>query len=298
MLFPITDEVVERQRARFQEHGIVPTPRHLYYAVCAAVEAPTASIAAGQIGLGAMLLVIAVLLPWRVWQIGVAVAGACVLLLGLRSRMLENRRPRGRVLATSFDTFVKDYLRGNGDEQLQEESLLEPATWHALGFHHNCRILVCDTAELAALLAGNREFLGGDYIVCMEDDVAGIDPALCPDRIVVLHDATPDGCSLPGRIRALSPCASSMVIDCGLRPNQDIELRLPCFEGAPLQLADSPPADVHAAEWEWLRAGHRAEAASLSLFAVKSLLRTAEAMPREADMPGVLWIPLPDDLSF
>ncbi len=298
MLFPITDEVVDRQRARFHEHGIVPTPRHLYYAVCAAVEAPTASIAAGQIGLGAMLLVIAVLLPWRLWQIGVAAAGACVLLIGMRSRILERRRPKGRVLATSFEAFMKDFLAGGDDLPGHEADLLHPETWHPSGFHHGCRIIVCDTDETAALLAGNRKFLEGDYIVCKEDSLAGIDPALSPDRILVFHDATPEGCSLPGIVRALPSCTKSMVIDCGLRPNQDLALRLPCYEGAPLQLPEGPPADVHASEWEWLREGHRAEVSALSLFAVKSLIRTAEAMPYAGDMTGVLWIPLPEDLSF
>ncbi len=298
MLFPITDEVVDRQLARFHEHGIVPTPKHLYYAACAAVEAPTASIASGQIGLGAMLLVIAVLLPWRIWQIGVAAAGACILLLGVRSRILEGRRPKGRVLATSFDAFTRDYLAGNGDGPSREEELLQPGHWHQVGFHHGCRIIVCDTDEMAALLSGNREFLEGDYIVCREEGLSALEPGLMPDRILVVHDATPDGCSLPGRVRALPSCAASMVIDCGLRPNQDLALRLPCYEGAPLQLPDAPPEDVHASEWDWLREGHRAEASALSLFAVKSLLRTAEAMPHARDMPGVLWIPLPEDLSF
>jgi hypothetical protein len=139
------------------------------------------------------------------------------------------------------------------------------------------RLLVCDRAETAdMLLANNLHFEANTPVVSVDGHPSDvIDEVMALARqnpnltVFALHDADPQGCLLPLRLRedpAWFPQPAVTILDIGLRPRQ-----VPGLAG---QLIVQPaagqvtlPTGLHRllspAERDWLARGHRAELAAM-----------------------------------
>ena len=139
------------------------------------------------------------------------------------------------------------------------------------------RLLVCDRAETAdLLLANNLHFEVNTPVVSVDghprdafDEVMAMARQRPSLTVFALHDADPDGCLLPLRLRedpAWFPQPTVTILDIGLRPRQ-----VPGLAG---QLIVQPstghvtlPTALHRllspGERDWLARGHRAELAAM-----------------------------------
>lgn len=284
MLFPVTQDVVDREAERMNDAGIAYTPRHLYYAVCAAVESPSASVASAQIGSGALLLLVAVLLPWKAWQIGLAVAGILIVGLGAYNKLKEASRPKGRALALSYQDFLATYCAK--DAATDAVHPLDAGSWTPPEERECSDLIVCDLEETAAFLAANATHLAGSPVT----DEAH---AWKAPRLLALHDADIGGSLMASRLHVLFPDA--VIVDVALRPSDSLDLYLPVFEGAPRTL---PPESFDALSMEeqlWLHAGKRCELASVPFKVLAARCGTA----RSLETPGITALPpLNRDVGF
>jgi len=253
MALPITRSLVEDAGARLAADGWRYTQRQLYYATCARAETPPSNAAAnGEMGLGALLALIGLIL------IGIKVAfvllvslGAALVLAGVLGRL---RRPTltSRLLALSFDDFVTRF----GDLDLP--GLIDPSMIpRAPAPDARAATVVCDTRDTASMVAANldRASLGGVAVVAAQDR-ADTTPA---GKAVVLHDASPRGCALVLDLRD----AGIAVEDAGLRPSEVDSPAQQVLEGAPARMPRDLSSLLGAAEIAWLLAGRRVEVATL-----------------------------------
>ncbi len=206
MALPITAELVSRAAQGLRDGGWRFSLRQLYYASCAEAEMPPSNAGAnGEIALGTLLVLVAlILIALRPLFAVLGGLGVLLILLGVAHRL--TRRPVvGRVMSMSYAQFDEQYGALAIDGLLPGDAA--PPSPAAGGM-----LVVCDSAETAAVVAANRDHAGLTAIV----PVAAKDlPVLSPEQgVAVLHDASPRGCALPLELRD----SGARVLDCGLRP--------------------------------------------------------------------------------
>ena len=278
--FPITTVLIAEQARRLGEGGYRYTARQLYYASCAAADRPAPSTPKGLIGCGALLIVLAAaLLPVHSVPVSAVLAGLCV--VALATALLSALRGRHRVigsrpLAESYDGFCAGPLRRalvvrpDAFSAMLEPSLPSPPIADSsvpggavIDPTGTGRLIACDRAETAGLLAGNIDHLPNARVV-----ILGLTPAGAPvppegiagRRVVALHDADPTGCDLPARLRR---AGGAEVVDAGLRPPAS-DAGLQIIEGAPARLPTDLETELTADQVYWLRSGRRMELATLT----------------------------------
>ena len=249
MTRPITSELIARTGTALAADGWRYTRRQLYYATCAAAETPRRSPGYGQIALGALLgLVALILLPIRPAAAVVGVFAAVAIALGLMTRW-THRPAAGRVLAVSFAEF-ETLLAGD-----DAPTGLVTAPSDAPAAETPARVVVCDTADNAAAVAANVHNAG---LPAVEVVTADAIPPGTPS-VIALHDASPRGCALPLEIAD----SGVAVVDAGLRPASVDGHDVQVLEGAPARLPRDLMFALTEHEEDWLRSGRRVELAVL-----------------------------------
>lgn len=246
---PITSELIARTGSALAADGWRYTPRQLYYATCAAAETPRRSPGYGQIALGALLgLVALILLPIRPAAAVVGVFAALAITLGLLTRW-THRPSAGRVLAVSFAEFETLLAGDDAPSGLVTAPSGSPAA------EAPARVVVCDTADNAAAVAANVHNAGLPAVEVVTVDAI---PPGTPS-VIALHDASPSGCALPLELAD----SGVAVVDAGLRPawvdGKDVQV----LEGAPARLPRDLMFALTEPEEDWLRSGRRVELAVL-----------------------------------
>ncbi|MFG2873695.1 hypothetical protein ACGFYU_01460 [Streptomyces sp. NPDC048337] len=135
------------------------------------------------------------------------------------------------------------------------------------------RLLVCQDRSIAAMLLANHVHLEAACPLLAAPDALPLDPRLLAAleraggaTVHVLHDASPEGVTLPARVRAaLGPVPGVRVGSLGLVPRHAASLRLPSGRGPapdPAAGADWPGA-LRPREAAWLARGRFAEVAAV-----------------------------------
>lgn len=270
MSTPITSELIARTGAALAEGGWRYTPRQLYYATCAAAESPSHSPARGELAMGVLLgLVALILLPFRPVAIGVGILAALSLLLGLLTGLTH--RPRvGRVLAISFAEF-ETLLRGEPpppgmlDGGEPAERAVNASSGGASGTS-SAAVIVCDTTDSVAAVRANLAKAGIDGVPVLSRDIA-VDGLTA----IALHDASPAGCALP--LQLLD--AGAHAVDAGLRPAWVDRADMQVLEGAPARMPRDLSPLLSDPELDWLRSGRRVELAVLPPEGLMHVVRAA-----------------------
>jgi hypothetical protein len=281
MALPVTPLLVEDAAAALAVDGWRYTQRQLYYATCARAETPTSNAAAnGEIGLGALLILVGLIL------IGIKVAfvlfvslGVALVLTGVIGRL---RRPVliGRVLALSFDEFTTRF----GDLRLSglidpDATLPTPDPSSA-----NATTVICDTPDTARMVAANLAHvdLGAVAVVAAKDGSA----AAPSGKAIVLHDASPRGCALVLNLRD----EGIAVEDAGLRPSDVDGPSHQVIEGAAARLPRDLSSVLRPDEIDWLLSGRRVEVATLTpevaMDHVLAAVRRVDPPPGDGQQPA------------
>ncbi|MEV7525140.1 hypothetical protein [Streptomyces sp. NPDC091371] len=133
------------------------------------------------------------------------------------------------------------------------------------------RLLLCQDRSIAAMLLANHVHLEAACPVLAVPDALPPRLLAALERadgatVHVLHDASPEGVTLPARVRAaLGPVPGVRVSSLGLVPRHAAALRLPSGRGpAPAPAAGSDwPAALRPREAAWLARGRFAEVAAV-----------------------------------
>ncbi|WP_329376133.1 hypothetical protein OG625_01500 [Streptomyces sp. NBC_01351] len=135
------------------------------------------------------------------------------------------------------------------------------------------RLLLCQDHSIAAMLLANHVHLEAACPVLALPDALPLDPRLLAAleradgaTVHVLHDASPEGVTLPARVRAaLGPVPGVRVGSLGLVPRHAATLRLPSGRGPGLTPAAGAdwPAALRPREAAWLARGRFAEVAAV-----------------------------------
>jgi hypothetical protein len=267
----MTPAVIERAAARLADGGWRYTPRQLYYAVCAELEKRprrgVQSVATGEIGLGAVLILVALILIRFAIPFTILLAlGLLLVVTGAAARMQRTPPRRVRVLALSFMEFMEQLGATRPQAMLGADELASRP-----GSPSEAKIVVvCDTAETAGLVNANSQLLGADGAVAV--DAATLDP-IAPQRVIALHDASPRGCALILDMKDQGITA----IDAGLRPAWVSNDANQVLEGAPARLPRDLSDVLTADEVDWLRSGRRVELATLNSSEIAQLIQRATA---------------------
>ena len=275
MGLPITPELVTRVADELGEGGWRFSLRQLYYAVCAEAEIPPTHAAAnGEIGLGAVLVLVAlILIRFRVVFAALVGLGTVLILAGVVQR-LTSRPPAGRVLALSYAEFQSRF------GALELDSLIGVDASPQAQTEAPASVVVCDTAENARVLAANLAKAGLDRVVPVDADSL---PTPIPwPAVAAFHDASPRGCALPLELHD----AGLDVVDCGLRPAWVDAPTSQVLEGAPARMPRELSPLLDDDEISWLASGRRAELATLPPARQMALLKAALAGGPER-LPGV-----------
>ena len=275
MALPITPELVMRVAGELGEGGWRFSLRQLYYAVCAEAEIPPSHAAAnGQIGLGAVLVLVAlILIRFRIVFAALLGLGAVLIAAGVVQR-LTSRPQGGRVLALSYAEFQSRF----GDIQL--DSLIgldDQPERHSL---RSGSVVVCDTTENARVLAANLAAVGLNDVVPL--DAASLPTPIPWRTVAAFHDASPRGCALPLDLHE----AGVEVLDCGLRPAWVDKPASQVLEGAPARMPRELRPLLDDEEVSWLASGRRVELATLTPSRQMALLKAALAGGPER-LPGL-----------
>src|ERR1700694_15734 len=272
---PITPELVKRVAGELGEGGWRFSLRQLYYAVCAEAEIPPTHAAAnGEIALGALLAVVAlILIRFRVVFAALLGLGAVLIVAGVVQR-LTSRPPEGRVLVMSYAEFESRF----GGIEL--DSLVDIDAKPDLRPPGSGIAVVCDSEETARVLAANLDTAGLNDVVPLDAESL---PTPIPWRAVAaLHDASPRGCALPLELHE----AGVDVIDCGLRPGWVDAPTSQVLEGAPARMPRELRPLLDEDEVSWLASGRRVELATLPPPRPMALLKAALA-GGAGRLPGV-----------
>jgi len=231
-----------------------------------------------------------------------ALVGVAVLLLAPLNASTERRREAARArdsrtLALSYDGFLTGPLpRAVQDRPDAWAGLIATAApasggRGARGTGSGARrglAVAGDRVETVRLLAANRERLPAGVEVVDGSALAGASastdggasPAaaqLRHRRVIVVHDADPAGCALPGALRR---AGATEVLDAGIPP-PGTDAGLQVIEGAPARLPAGLEDDLPPAQAAWLRSGRRLELATLTPQEVVALVLAAiRADPR------------------
>jgi hypothetical protein len=265
----MTPAVIERAAARLADGGWRYTPRQLYYAVCADLEKPqrsgARSLASGEVGLGAVLILIALILIRFAIPFTILLAlGLLLIVTGAAARLQRTSPPRVRVLAMSYDEFVHEL----GDRRF--EGLLVAETEELRQVANVSVSVLCDTHETARCVNANREKLAIDGLAALPAEAVG-SPAAKSIPIIALHDASPRGCALVLDLKDQGLDA----IDAGLRPLWVSNDANQVVEGAPARLPRDLSEALTADEIDWLRSGRRVELATLTSSEIAQLIQRA-----------------------
>jgi hypothetical protein len=134
------------------------------------------------------------------------------------------------------------------------------------------RLLVCQDPSIAGMLLANQVHLEAGCPVLSAAADLPLDPGLAGAleraegaTVHVLHDASPAGIALPGRVReALGPVPGVRVASLGLVPRHAEALRLVSGRRpAPLPPLGPLPRGLRPAEVDWLAGGRFAEVAAV-----------------------------------
>lgn len=135
------------------------------------------------------------------------------------------------------------------------------------------RAVVTDTRETAGMLVANRFHTEhGCAVLSLDGAPAGEAEAVkealrrTPGLTVfALHDATPEGCSLPLTLRqpAWFPDPAVRIVDLGLRPEIAWRARVPALPGPPVLPPPLPAWLLSREERTWLAHGNAGELAAL-----------------------------------
>ena len=272
MAVEVTDERIAAAADRLHEGGWFFTPRQLYYAVCADVETAPVKIASSEVGLGLVLILVAVIIANRVVLAVLGGLGAVIVLVGVVTHLQERRPPPlARLLVMSFPAF-EARLAAMG---FAHPGLIDVDAVAVPGATAGA-VVVCDRPEVAAIIVSNMDRIGNIAVRLGAED--GAPPRA--DRAVVIHDCDPTGCALAADLRD----AGVEVADVGINPGELLGRRIQVIEGAPARLPRDLTAHLSAEEMDWLRGGRRLEVATLSPEEV--VLRVRAGAPREGNTPG------------
>jgi hypothetical protein len=262
MALEIDHDRVRAAADRIGEGGWSFSPRQLYYAVCSDVEVPAVRIAPGEVGLGAVLILVGIIIGQRIVVLALVGIGFALIALGAMTHLRERRpQPLARLLAISFADFERRFLSGDSVYQ----GLVADATVPSAGSAGT--LVVCDRTDTAAVLAANRERLGDIAVYSRGDPPT----ELAGRRVIALHDCDPAGCALVAELRD----AGAEVVDAGINPRELIDHRAQLLEGAPARLPRDLSGYLDAAETDWLRAGRRLECATETPVQLAQRLRGA-----------------------
>ncbi|MFE2542161.1 hypothetical protein [Actinacidiphila glaucinigra] len=133
------------------------------------------------------------------------------------------------------------------------------------------RLLVCQDRSIARMLLANHVHLEAACPVLDAEGGLPLDPRLVAaleragDATVhVLHDASPSGIALPGRVRKALGAAPVRVVSLGLVPRHAEAMRLVSGRGPrPVPPLGPLPRGLRPREAEWLAAGRFAEVAAV-----------------------------------
>jgi hypothetical protein len=253
MPLSIDDDRVAAAAARLREGGWRFSQRQLYYSACADAELAPPRFAAGEVGLGVLLILVGLIVSQHVVLIVLGGLGLVLVVTGAVTHVQERRPPStARTLALSFADFERRFLAGargwDGLIAATEQpggSEPSPAT---------VPLVVCDRVETAAVLVANLAHLGEVAVVARghePDEVRGL-------RLVVLHDCDPAGCGL---VAELSDRGAD-VVDAGIVPGELAGRRLQIVEGAPARMPRDLSAHLDPTEIDWLSSGRRLECAT------------------------------------
>jgi hypothetical protein len=272
--FRLHDLRLAKVAARLRtERGLQFTAGQLYYAVLRPLlrsfKPPTVARALRGV---AIVAVIAAVVTWALWSIGWALLVAAAILLGALPLVVRHVRthqlPRlpaslqefnADVIAAweaTYGTRLEGLASGRSDEQ------------DAAGV---VAVVACPNREVLHCLAANgvaKKLRIG--LVSTEPDGRSDaehrlivrlrhEPAL---PLLLLHDASPEGCALGGTIaHALGLSPEHRIVDLGLHPRHAAGLQLLCY-GEPMSDVNVPT--LAADEAAWLAAGWRAPILGLS----------------------------------
>jgi hypothetical protein len=260
-LAAVTRERVAAAAMRLGADGWRFTGRQLYYEVCRDVELPRTRIAPGEVGFGAVLVLVGVITGQHIALFILGGLGVLLIALGAVTHLAERRpEPDARVLAMSFFAFSGEHLDGQSYEGLVREGAA-PQT-NTTG----ATVLLCDRAETAALVRANATRIDAPLVITDRASLDNVDDAA---RMVVLHDCDPAGCALVVELQD----RGVELVDAGLNPRDVIGHRAQLIEGAPARLPRDLSAHLSAEEVEWLISGRRLELATLTPEATISRVR-------------------------
>ena len=268
MSTPVTSELIARTGAAMAEGGWRYTPRQLYYATCAAAESPSRSPARGELALGVLLgLVALILLPFRPVAVGIGALAALSLLLAALTH-LTHRAPSGRVLALSFAEF-EALLRTEPSPPglIDGAEVARVAGSDGRAGAARAAVVVCDTDDSAAAVRANLAHADIDPMPVLSDGSR----VAAGETAIALHDASPAGCALPLQLVD----AGALVVDAGLRPAWVDGADVQGLEGAPARMPRDLASLLTDDELDWLRSGRRVELAVLPPERLMRLLRAA-----------------------
>ena len=299
--FPLTDRAFQAAIEAVSERDTLYfTPRQLYYQVLRAQQArPRRRGGAGLVLFWVLgFLVFLTLGPFTEFlPLPVALlAGAAFVAVGYALRRAAARatgqsRPTAPAAALDYASFKRELLgrwvaaHGEPPTMLPEGGRPRPAPSSGrrgkrasdLRSFSFDRLLVCDRAETAdLLLANNLHFEVNTPVVSVDGHPSDVfDEVMAMARqnpnltVFALHDADPEGCLLPLRLRedpAWFPQPTVTILDIGLRPRQVPGLAGQLIVQPAAGQVTLPPA-LHRllspGERDWLARGHRAELAAL-----------------------------------
>jgi hypothetical protein len=283
---PVDERLVADTARTLRGDADLPySARQLWYAVCARLEPPQVTKGIAQLVAGASLIAVGLVfgILATVFVAPVVPVGMVIFGMGVQQRRFERNRPTTRLLAVSYDAFVRETLeplRTRGGDALRGLMALDADAGDASGRGGDAPLIVCDRAETAALVAAAAGAAGFAVEVADEQSLGSPPPAR---RLHALHDADPRGCALPVRLAA---AGATDVVDVGLRPAHITGRRIPIIEGAPALVARDLGGLLTADEIVWLADGNRVELAVLGSADLIDGLRRALAAP-VVQPPGV-----------
>jgi len=267
----VTPDLVERAAADLAAGGWRFTLRQLYYAACAEAEIPPNNAAAnGEIGTGALLALVALILV-RFTVVFAALLSVAVVLIafGVVSRT-RRRPPTTRVLAISYAAFAADYGDADFPGLIREAVQPVPADADVA--------VICDTEDTAGAVAANLSLAGLEDVRILSG--GAVPQHELPQARIALHDASPRGCALVADLR--DDALGAMVVDAGLRPAEVDTPANQVLEGAPARMPRDLSSLLTGEELGWLMSGRRVELATLSPEALMARVRRAVDQVRPA----------------
>ncbi len=329
----LTPQLIVAQAARLGEGGHRYSARQLYYASCAAAEADHPSATKGIIGMAAVLILLGAALvrlsPPAAVSLGlIGVAGLLFALLNSRTEQAQAlaRAAAPRPLAMSYEGFTTGPLRealAGEPERLRLLIGAEPEGADAGASSgrpgesrrrpRGALLLACEREETARMLTANLPHLpaGSEVLVLPAENGTALPPgeasppaaargarrrapaAIRRRTVLAVHDADPEGCALPSRLRR---GGAARVIDLGLCPPSS-DARLAVLEGAPARVSGDVEEDLTELAVGWLRSGRRLELATLSPAEVLARITGAAPTSTSASRPRRVKPPTPRSAS-